>query len=191
VVFISYSHEDAAIAERLATCLRKHGLDVWIDHDLTVGKEWNPELNERLSESDVVLLLWSSSSTKHDWVKYEAAVAQSQDKVLPLVIEKGVTIPDPFAAIQALVLESPPDISESEARRLVAALQGVVQRRTTTGALVRPTEGFEPLIRFHANAFVGREPLLDDILKWSAGRESGYRLIEVSRARAKAHWQRR
>ncbi len=62
-IFISYSHQDEAWKDRVAShlhVLRWPGiLEVWDDREIRLGDEWHPEIEEALNSSDVGLLLVS------------------------------------------------------------------------------------------------------------------------------------
>jgi TIR domain len=62
-VFISYSHKDEALRDQLEVqlaMLKRQGLiDTWHDRRMKAGEELNFEINAKLEEADVILLLIS------------------------------------------------------------------------------------------------------------------------------------
>ncbi len=72
-VFISYSHMDKLMKDELITHLTplidNDDIDIWCDHELLVGTEWNDEIQKKLDESDVVLFLLSSDFLSSVYVK--------------------------------------------------------------------------------------------------------------------------
>ena len=64
-VFVSYAHEDRDLCDNLAnhlSALRMRGyIELWRDGQIIPGQEWAPEINRRLNEADIILLLVTSS----------------------------------------------------------------------------------------------------------------------------------
>ena len=64
-VFVSYAHEDRDLCNKLEdhlSALRIDGyIELWKDGQIIPGQEWAPEINRRLDEADIILLLVTSS----------------------------------------------------------------------------------------------------------------------------------
>jgi hypothetical protein len=64
-VFISYSHKDAALKNKLVEQLRVlerfHNVVVWTDDLIAPGANWRDEITKAMATSDVTLLLVSAS----------------------------------------------------------------------------------------------------------------------------------
>ena len=64
LVFISYSHVDAAWAQRFRVLLkplvRRKRLRLWDDTQIRVGDEWHPAIEEAIGRSRVALVLVSA-----------------------------------------------------------------------------------------------------------------------------------
>ncbi len=62
-VFMSYAHEDEDLRKQFTkhlSLMKRQGLiTVWNDRDITVGSEWEEEIDENLDHADVILLLIS------------------------------------------------------------------------------------------------------------------------------------
>jgi TolB protein len=75
-VFISYSRQDVAFANRLATSLADLGADVWIDvEDIPAGMKWSKAIQQGLTVSEVMLVVISpdsmaSSNVEDEWQYY-------------------------------------------------------------------------------------------------------------------------
>ena len=68
-VFISYSRQDADIADALADALEGKGIVVKIDRrDLEFGERWQAELADLIRLSDTVVWLVSAHSVRSEWV---------------------------------------------------------------------------------------------------------------------------
>ncbi len=108
-VFLSYARKDldqgVVDARRLAQWLESLGYSVWWDTSLIAGQNWPKELEFKLRVSKRVIVLWTPRAAASDWVKFESNLALSEDKLIPLVIEKCPT-PNHWAPIhQAIVTD--------------------------------------------------------------------------------------
>jgi hypothetical protein len=71
-IFVSYSSADRNTAERVVTALRQQKLQVWYDQSMLAGEKIDATIEEKLRAAKCVVVLWSGSSVKKDWVKAEA-----------------------------------------------------------------------------------------------------------------------
>jgi len=79
-IFISYSHDDSTLVDKLHDRLKRIGFPVWLDrHDLTAGP-LQKQVDRALRFRDVVLLVLSESSVKSDWVEHELKTARRKEK---------------------------------------------------------------------------------------------------------------
>ena len=76
-IFLSYAHEDIAMAKRIYQDLKRYGLDVWIDcEDLLPGQKWTIDIERNIKRSQYYLLLLSSySMTKSGFIQKEMKIA--------------------------------------------------------------------------------------------------------------------
>lgn len=100
-LFISHSHSDRAEASSFARLLQDLGYDVWWDFEISGGTEFRNEIDQKLDQSDVVLVLWSPESVQSNWVVEEAQDGLSRGTLLPITI-KNTQPPRGFREIQAL-----------------------------------------------------------------------------------------
>ena len=100
-LFISHSHSDRTEASSFARLLQDLGYDVWWDFEISGGVEFRNEIDQKLNQSDVVLVLWSPDSVQSNWVIEEAQDGLSRGKLLPITI-KDTQPPRGFREIQAL-----------------------------------------------------------------------------------------
>lgn len=101
-VFISYAKEDTEFADKLRLALRAEGISTWWDNNLTSGNPWENEIYNALKNADVILVLWTSSSRKSDWVKHEASIARLKGNLIQIHLDKISIIPGIFQTIQSL-----------------------------------------------------------------------------------------
>jgi hypothetical protein len=74
--FISYSSKDQAFAERLHADLQSKGVRCWFaPHDMKIGDEIRPRIDESIRMHDKLLLVLSESSLTSTWVKKEVETA--------------------------------------------------------------------------------------------------------------------
>lgn len=98
-VFISYSRADRDRAQTVARALDKQGFTVWWDRKIPPGKTFDEVIQEALQRSSCVIVLWSTTSVKSDWVKEEAQNGAARGVLVPVLID-DVPIPLGFGRIQ-------------------------------------------------------------------------------------------
>lgn len=71
-VFLSYSHQDRELAERLAKDLKTHNIGVWLDEwEILVGDSITQQVTHGLNQVDFVTLLLTNHSVDSGWVEKE------------------------------------------------------------------------------------------------------------------------
>src|SRR5215813_10562415 len=103
-VFISYARSDHAKAQALTEGLRAAGFEVWIDDQLPTHRNYYEVLEERLRASAAVLVLWSKAAADSQWVRAEADLARSLNKLVQASAD-GSLPPMPFNQIQCAQLK--------------------------------------------------------------------------------------
>ncbi|HFD33191.1 MAG: molecular chaperone Tir [Methylothermaceae bacteria B42] len=93
-VFISYSHADELIVNKLAAHLVKHNASVWVDTwELNVGDSILNRVQDAIQESSALLVILSKTSVESEWCKKElsAGLMRELDEkrvvVLPVLVE--------------------------------------------------------------------------------------------------------
>lgn len=117
-VFISYSHQDDALRQRLdvhLSLLKRQGvLEVWHDRRLQGGEHWEEAIDQALEEADIVLLLISPDFIASDYCYgRELTVALERDRrheavVVPLLLHPCDWQSAPFARCQAFPRDNQP-----------------------------------------------------------------------------------
>jgi hypothetical protein len=140
--FISYSHHDRALAQRISKTLSRFNLQYWWDDRIELSAPWSPVLKERLTAASSVLVLWTPPAAASEWVLYEAAFAHKHEKLVQMRVGE-TTLPAAFAALQAADLSVWPENTLPRGIRRVlnkiADLQGlsaVVDEHTRAQNLV-------------------------------------------------------
>lgn len=102
-VFLSYDHEDGALARPIAAALEKAGHVVWYDRHIHGGAQYSRKIEQALDAADAVVVLWSPHSLESAWVRDEAAEGRDREKLVPLSLG-GVTAPIGFRQFQTIAL---------------------------------------------------------------------------------------
>ena len=98
-VFISYARPDAAVARRLAKALAADGHEVWWDSQLPAHRAYSEVIEQQLRDAKAVIVLWSAQSVPSQWVRAEAELARSENKLVQVQLD-GTMPPMPFNQIQ-------------------------------------------------------------------------------------------
>lgn len=109
-IFISYNHNDAALASGLADALRHRGHQIRIDTALlTPGVDWRTTLDEGLQNSEVLVAVLTRNTATSGFVAGEIGAARAKAKesgemlIIP-VIADSIAVPshvsDLFAVIE-------------------------------------------------------------------------------------------
>ena len=98
-VFISYSHKDEALREKLGThlsLLKRQGvIDEWHDRRIGAGQEWAGAIDEHLNSAAVILLLVSADFVASDYC-YDLEMTRALERhdagdarVIPVILRTG------------------------------------------------------------------------------------------------------
>ncbi|MBX3430329.1 MAG: toll/interleukin-1 receptor domain-containing protein [Hyphomonadaceae bacterium] len=99
-VFLSYAREDTARADQVAKGLAAAGLDVFWDNEIPPGTTWADYIEQKLSQSKALIVLWSEHSTKSQWVREEARMGRDKGVLIPVMIDASQP-PFGFGEVQA------------------------------------------------------------------------------------------
>jgi hypothetical protein len=81
-VFISYSHQDEAFAQRLYDALQGKGVRCWYaPEDIQGGKKIHEQIDAAIRVYDKLLLILSEHSMNSEWVKTEIANARRREVI--------------------------------------------------------------------------------------------------------------
>jgi TolB-like protein len=86
-IFLSYTREDQATAQRFAEAFEAQGFKVWWDVTLRSGEAYDQVTEEALRTAKAVVVLWSKKSVTSRWVRAEATIAERQKTLMPVTIE--------------------------------------------------------------------------------------------------------
>lgn len=132
-IFVSYTHQDVAIARDVAARLTELGHRVWIDEgELRVGDSLVDAISGAIAQVDFLVAFVSPGSVKSNWCQKELSLAMSGEigrkgiTVIPVRLN-SVTMPSSLA--DKLYLDAADKSSEDVADRLNKDIQGHLSPR--------------------------------------------------------------
>ncbi len=114
-IFLSYSHDDAAVARRIAEALRSAGLEVWFDeNELRGGDAWDSKIRKQIADCALFVPLISAQTEARtkgyfrlEWklaVEQTHLIAEGVPYLAPIAIdgtrESGAVVPAEFLRVQ-------------------------------------------------------------------------------------------
>lgn len=127
-VFISYAQVDRNWREDVAKNLRNEGFDpIYDENSSELGTNWRTTLRATVDACQAMVVLFSSVSVKSTWVLYECIYALATKKRVVMIVEEGVTIPDPISDIQGVILTSRNHFQQMQ--QVVEAIRGVPRQK--------------------------------------------------------------
>jgi formylglycine-generating enzyme required for sulfatase activity len=99
-IFVSYASEDRQRVQSLAQALEKKGWSVWWDRRIPIGRSFDEVIEEALDGSKVVVVVWTNTSVKSQWVKNEAREGLRRRVLFPVMLVEEVRIPLEFRDVQ-------------------------------------------------------------------------------------------
>jgi len=111
-LFCSYAHADKALRDTLDKHLsglkRQKLIEVWYDGEISVGSEWEHEIDKHLRSADIVLLLVSADFLASDYCYSEEmkrALQRHKEgtaRVIPIILRPVYWKNAPFSKLQVL-----------------------------------------------------------------------------------------
>jgi DNA/RNA endonuclease G (NUC1) len=125
-IFLSYSHIDRERLRPIVELLEDEGWSVWWDRGIEPGMQWLPNLKAGLRNCKAVVVAWSETSIKSNWVHREAEAGISKGSLVPILLDK-CRIPSKFSEYQTLDLSSwKGEVSHTEIQTLFRRLAKLV-----------------------------------------------------------------
>ena len=120
-IFISFIHEDAAIANGMKSLieaeLQLKGETIFQSSDqrqVYAGDVWLQKITAALKVAEVILLMLSARSVRRPWVNFEAGAGWISDGkvVIPCCYgkQRKDSLPHPYSALQAVQLDDTSDM---------------------------------------------------------------------------------
>lgn len=98
-VFISYARSTECEAKAIGQALRELGYAVWRDDEIPAHRAFAEVIEERLSASKAVVVVWSAGAIDSEWVRSEANRARADRKLIQLRVDE-TRPPMPFDQLQ-------------------------------------------------------------------------------------------
>lgn len=111
-LFVSYSHADKDLKDRLVKHLRplehEELINVWVDHQIGAGDDWDKEIAKKLGDADIILTLVTIDfiNSKYCYaIELEKALereAEGGAKVIPVILRSCLWTKSPLGRLKAL-----------------------------------------------------------------------------------------
>jgi hypothetical protein len=122
----------------MVEALRAEGFDVWWDHGIQAGSEWDRSIHKELYAAKVVIAIWSNASVAAPWVKEEATVGRNRGVLLPVRIDE-VDPPLGFMMIQAAdLIDWRGDRTDQRWGFFLGAVKAIMRGGSALGAVDAP-----------------------------------------------------
>lgn len=109
-IFISYASEDRKRVQSLAQALERKGWSVWWDRRIPIGQFFDEVIEEALDAAKAVVVVWTDTSVKSQWVKREAREGLRRRVLFPVMFVEETKIPLEFRDVQtAYLMDWQPD----------------------------------------------------------------------------------
>lgn len=129
VIFISYSHEDAAVflrakAHLSALTLGEANLRIWSDEDIEAGEEWREEISRALHEASAAVLLLSADFMNSKFIRNDELphLLQAAEEGLQIFWVKADHVDVPPIIGQYLAALPPDEVLADDPTKLEARL---------------------------------------------------------------------
>lgn len=126
-IFISYSHENLVIAQKVRNWLQAASFDVWSDEDLSIGSvDWQLLVQRAIDEADYMLVLFSPEARNSYWVMEELSYAAKQKtNVVPLLVSGDLTYSVPLNLLEMNVIDLRHNFESAMAALTARILRGI------------------------------------------------------------------
>ena len=91
-VFLSYDRDDTQAAQSFVKALEAQGFSIWWDGLISGGHAFADRIQQALADSDVIVVLWSESSSKSHWVRDEAGFGRDHSRLACGVSGSGAQV---------------------------------------------------------------------------------------------------
>lgn len=126
-VFISYSHEDQALIDKLVHVLTENGLSVLYSKKLTVGEAFGEEIKRFIEHAHVFMPVLTESASKRGWVHQEIGYAMGLHIPVFPVTSQDIIHGGLLQHIQTIKLSDDPIILKNQLNE--EAFKGLLARK--------------------------------------------------------------
>lgn len=150
-VFISYSYRDKVLFDELVkhlSILQRQGyIDIWSDRQITAGSDWRDEIDARMEEADLILLLVSPDYLASDYdsgIEMQQALERHETgkaRVIPIILRPASWIGAPFGKLIALPRDAKPVTLWTNREEAWANIAEAIRQLTITLAQKKTSAG--------------------------------------------------
>lgn len=124
-VFVSYSHDNPVLFNKLKAFLEKAGFYILSDCDIGVGQPFTDAIKGLITHAHVFMPLVSAAAQKRPWVHQETGYAMARGiPILPLVTRDAGVPQDMVAQLQAIQVAN--DLSDLKDKLTARHIRGLV-----------------------------------------------------------------
>ncbi len=143
-IFISYARSDREKIRLLAETLQQEGLSIWWDPEIPPGKSFDEVIEDAIDKANCIIVLWSESSVRSDWVKTEAAEGKRRNILIPIMLNE-VKIPLEFRRIQtANLMNWKGERTSREYQKMLSAIQNILGKELASADINMPGQAEIP-----------------------------------------------
>jgi tetratricopeptide (TPR) repeat protein len=143
-VFVSYARGDEALARKIARQLTDAGFSAWWDSELLPHNRFANVIEDEIRAAKAVLVIWSKTSVKSQWVRAEAELGRGEGKLVQVAIDDS-PIPLPFNQFQAANLRHwRGSAADPQWRKVLASIAHFAAQPSPDPAPVRASKRVPP-----------------------------------------------
>jgi TolB-like protein len=102
-IFLSYASGDRERVAPLVETFEAQGWSVWWDRHIVPGTSFDDMIEQALTQSACIVVVWTEESASSDWVRREALFGLDKDILIPVLLD-DVEMPFAFRRTQAAKL---------------------------------------------------------------------------------------
>jgi TolB-like protein len=152
-IFLSYASDDRLRVAPLVSTFEAQGWSVWWDRHIVPGTSFDDTIEQALSQSACVVVVWTEASATSDWVRREALFGLDKDILVPVLLD-DIELPFAFRRTQAarLIGWTPQDRTSADLesllqgiRRALGSIRGAAEETASPKGDERPSFAVLPL----------------------------------------------